>query len=278
MAGKTYNFNGLAEARMNKAVVAIIKSLFAFLSQQPWAQSIWPGSGWRTGSAEHSSGRAVDIMVSSGVNRRPTPEQKKAADALVNLLIKHAKALGIQWVLFGKDGQVTWSYNVDRGNWRRLSNRGSVSANHIDHVHVYFKSSARLPQGFVWGSVAALPQPPVSTNPSTAPKLVDTVSVKDLKAARYADPPKKGTPKGPYADQVWTLETALVKTGWMLPEHKDGHYGVATLGDGSAGYGGTTGFQVKHSGVTKAKADGWLGTNELNLLFKLANMRVKVTA
>ena len=292
MAGKTYNFNALAESRMDKDVVAIIKSLFGYLGAQPWATPIWPGSGWRTGSSDHQSGRAVDIMISPKVNQRPTSTQKAAGDTLVTLLIKNAKALGIQWILFSKDGVVTWSYNLDRGSWNKLGNRGSISANHIDHVHVYFKTTAKLPANFSWGKVVApnppstggpgpkppvvTPKPPVTQKPSTKPKLVNSVSVSVLKAARYADPPKSGTPVGPSGDQVWTLETALVKTKWLRPEHLDGHYGTSTIGDGSSGFGGVTGFQKKHSGATKP--DGWLGKKELELLFKLAGMSVKVVS
>ena len=71
----------------------------------------------------------------------------------------------------------------------------------------------------------------------------------------------------------------------MRAEAKDGHYGVLTVGDGSSGYGGATGFQVKHSNETLTKdskgnitnPDGWLGKRELTKLFLLAGMRVRVT-
>lgn len=106
------------------------------------------------------------------------------------------------------------------------------------------------------------------------PKLVSVVSVAHLKHARKYDPPKSGNGLGPYADEVFTLETALAKTKWLLWKYVDGHNGSATVGDGSSGYGGTTGFQVKHSGTKKP--DGWLGDAELTLLFKLAGMPVKV--
>lgn len=106
------------------------------------------------------------------------------------------------------------------------------------------------------------------------PKLVGAVSVKELKIARETDPPKSGTPLGKYANQVFTLETALAKTKWIRKEHVDGHYGSSTIGDGSRGYGGTTGFQKKHSGTKNP--DGWLGKRELEKLFMLAGMKVKV--
>ncbi len=105
---------------------------------------------------------------------------------------------------------------------------------------------------------------------------MSSVSVSNLKSARYSDPPKSGTPVGPYGNEVFTLETALAKTKWLRWEHVDGHYGTATVGDGSSGYGGTTGFQRKHSGASNP--DGWLGAKELTKLFRLAGMSVSVTS
>jgi hypothetical protein len=151
---KTYNFNGLAESKMDPDAVRIIKALFAWLATQAWASAIWPGSGWRTGSTEHQSGRAVDIMITSKINQRPTSDEKTAALRLVDVLVTHGKTLGIQWVLFSRDGEVTWSYNLDRGSWKKMGDRGSVSANHVDHIHVYFKTSAKLPAGFTFGSTS----------------------------------------------------------------------------------------------------------------------------
>lgn len=106
------------------------------------------------------------------------------------------------------------------------------------------------------------------------PKITNKVSVSHLKSARYSDPRKKGTPVGEYGNEVFTLETALEKTEWMKKGSVDGHYGTDTVGDGSAGFGGVKGFQKKHSGTSKP--DGWLGKEELTLLFKLAGMKVTV--
>lgn len=118
---------------------------------------------------------------------------------------------------------------------------------------------------------------PKSNPPSTGnskPRIVGTVSVSALKSARYTDPPKPGEPLGKYADQVFTLETALARTGWIRQSSVDGHYGTSTVGNGSSGIGGATGFQKKHSGTRNP--DGWLGKKELTLLFKLAKMSTKV--
>lgn len=116
----------------------------------------------------------------------------------------------------------------------------------------------------------ATPKP----QPASSLRLVSVVDVSNLKSARYSDPPKKGTPHGPYANEVYTLETALAKTGWLSKNHVDGHYGMMTVGDGSLGVGGCRGFQRKHSGAKHP--DGWLGPKELRKLFELANMNVTV--
>ena len=119
------------------------------------------------------------------------------------------------------------------------------------------------------------PKPSTPTIPAKKPVLVGTVSVRDLKEARYADPPKSGTSLGPHANQVFTMETALAKTKWLAAKYVDGHYGESTVGDGSRGYGGVKGFQKKHSRASNP--DGWLGKRELTKLFLLAGMRVRVT-
>ena len=121
----------------------------------------------------------------------------------------------------------------------------------------------------------AVPAPPLpSTGVNTKPKVVSSVSVSHLKSARFNDPKKTGTPVGIYGNEVYTLEVALFKTEWLRWAYVDGHYGSATVGDGSSGYGGVRGFQNKHTpGSTPY---GWMGPIELGKLFKLAGMSVKV--
>lgn len=106
---------------------------------------IWPGSGWRPGSVEHSSGTAIDFIIVENTGRRPTPEELKVANEAVAWLIQHHEALGIEGILFSPDGGnltqvIGYSQSFSRG-WRNLGNRGSVSANHIDHFHIKFKRS-----------------------------------------------------------------------------------------------------------------------------------------
>lgn len=76
----------------------------------------------RGGGGDHGSGRAVDIMISGGTGWD-----------VANYLRANASAFGISYVIYA---QKIWS--VERGGegWRGMSDRGSTTANHYDHVHV----------------------------------------------------------------------------------------------------------------------------------------------
>jgi len=74
------------------------------------------------GDGEHSQGLAVDIMV-SGARGYEVRDFVRA----------HYAELGVNYIIYS---QQIWS--VDRGGegWRGMSDRGSTTANHYDHVHV----------------------------------------------------------------------------------------------------------------------------------------------
>ena len=76
----------------------------------------------RGGGGDHPQGKAVDIMVSG-------PRGWEIAE----FVRANASALGVSYVIYE---QKIWS--VERGGegWRGMSNRGSATANHFDHVHV----------------------------------------------------------------------------------------------------------------------------------------------
>jgi len=76
----------------------------------------------RGGGGDHATGRAVDIMV-SGERGWEVAEFVRA----------NAGALGVSYAIYS---QKIWS--VERGGegWRAMSDRGSITANHYDHVHV----------------------------------------------------------------------------------------------------------------------------------------------
>ncbi len=85
-----------------------------------WPQITSYGT-WRS-DGEHGQGRAIDIMVSG-----------ETGWAVADFLRANYAALGIEYIIYS---QQMWS--VDRGGegWRGMSDRGSTTANHYDHVHV----------------------------------------------------------------------------------------------------------------------------------------------
>jgi hypothetical protein len=76
----------------------------------------------RGGGGDHSIGRAVDIMISG-----------ERGWQVAEFVRKYYKELGVSYIIYA---QKIWS--VERGGegWRGMSDRGSATANHYDHVHV----------------------------------------------------------------------------------------------------------------------------------------------
>jgi hypothetical protein len=82
------------------------------------------GVAGRAGTSDHPSGRAVDFMVD------PATGDRLAACAL-----KNRAALGITYVI--------WQQRINFGSgWQLMEDRGGVTANHYDHVHVSFGAAA----------------------------------------------------------------------------------------------------------------------------------------
>jgi hypothetical protein len=76
------------------------------------------------GGGDHRTGRAVDIMVYGD----SALGYKIAAFAQ-----KNASALGISQVIWH---QHIWTVQRSGDGWRAMPNRGSATANHMNHVHV----------------------------------------------------------------------------------------------------------------------------------------------
>ena len=85
-----------------------------------WPQITSYGT-WR-GDGEHGQGRAIDIMVSGSTGW-----------LVANFLRANYSSLGIEYIIFS---QQIWSVERSGEGWRGMPNRGSVTANHYDHVHV----------------------------------------------------------------------------------------------------------------------------------------------
>ncbi len=77
--------------------------------------------GGVSGRGEHATGQALDIMVSGEVGNQ-----------VAAFLQEHRAELGIEYLIWR---QRIWR-PATSGAWRGMSDRGSATANHMDHVHV----------------------------------------------------------------------------------------------------------------------------------------------
>lgn len=82
-------------------------------------------------AGDHGKGRACDFMFSSG-GRMPTPDAKAIGDALAQWCIDHAQEYGIMYIIW----QQKYYDMRTRSGWKMMSDRGGITANHYDHVHV----------------------------------------------------------------------------------------------------------------------------------------------
>ncbi|WP_327089932.1 hypothetical protein OIE66_04765 [Nonomuraea sp. NBC_01738] len=78
---------------------------------------------------EHGKGRACDFMMSRGM---ATGADADRGDALAEYLIKNGARLGVMYIIWKQR-----YYDIrSGGGWDPMSDRGSITANHWDHVHV----------------------------------------------------------------------------------------------------------------------------------------------
>lgn len=78
--------------------------------------------GTYRGDGEHAQGLAIDIMVSGSRGWE-----------VAEFVRTHYAALGVSYIIYS---QKIWSVDRASEGWRYMSDRGSVTANHYDHVHV----------------------------------------------------------------------------------------------------------------------------------------------
>ncbi|GAB3449759.1 hypothetical protein GCM10027517_36360 [Phycicoccus ginsengisoli] len=77
--------------------------------------------GFRAGDMDHGTGNAVDAMVGS----------RAQGDAVAAYVMQHAGELNVKYIIWY---QRIWY--PSSGTWKAMSDRGSPTANHMDHVHV----------------------------------------------------------------------------------------------------------------------------------------------
>ncbi|SPT64577.1 MULTISPECIES: hypothetical protein [Actinomadura] len=79
---------------------------------------------------DHGDGRACDFMESTG-GRMPSAGAQRHGDQVAAYAVANARRLGISYVIWK---QRIW--NVRGGGWRPMEDRGSITQNHYDHVHI----------------------------------------------------------------------------------------------------------------------------------------------
>ncbi|KAK5657546.1 hypothetical protein OQA88_3119 [Cercophora sp. LCS_1] len=86
------------------------------------------------GTSDHCCGKAIDFMCSDG-GGVPTISGRQLAEWVMN----NRATLNLKYVIWG---QRIWSPTVDSvgawTTWRSMEDRGSITDNHWDHVHVSF--------------------------------------------------------------------------------------------------------------------------------------------
>ncbi|MEZ7132258.1 coiled-coil domain-containing protein [Nonomuraea sp. AD125B] len=84
---------------------------------------------FRSGSSgEHPLGRACDFMMSSG-GTMPSAANNALGDRIAAWALQNQSKLGVKYVI--------WKQRINSGSgWRAMSDRGSITENHYDHVHI----------------------------------------------------------------------------------------------------------------------------------------------
>jgi hypothetical protein len=115
VSGKPCPDGSSVESGLMANTIAVYRAVCAaFPSVSSW--------GGRSGSGDHGAGRALDIMVTGSTG-----------DAIAEYLRDNATRLGVS--------EDIWSQRIrtvqrSSEGWRYMSDRGSTTANHYDHVHV----------------------------------------------------------------------------------------------------------------------------------------------
>ncbi|GGM88180.1 hypothetical protein GCM10011609_26130 [Lentzea pudingi] len=84
------------------------------------------GAAGRGGSGDHPTGLALDFMVDTATG-----------NPLADYVLANRKAFGVTYVIWRQ------RYN-DGSGWSVMEDRGSPTANHMDHVHVSFQANATV--------------------------------------------------------------------------------------------------------------------------------------
>jgi hypothetical protein len=88
---------------------------------------------YRAGSdGEHPLGRACDFMLSTG-GVLPAADRVQLGYQVAAWAQANASRLGIMYIIYR---QRIWDIRMASSGWVPMSDRGSITANHFDHVHI----------------------------------------------------------------------------------------------------------------------------------------------
>lgn len=79
---------------------------------------------------DHGTGHACDFMVTTG-GTMASGAAKDLGDRTAAFAISNASKLGIKYIIWRQR-----IYDMRSPGWRGMENRGGVTANHYDHVHI----------------------------------------------------------------------------------------------------------------------------------------------
>jgi hypothetical protein len=81
---------------------------------------------------EHPLGRACDFMLDSG-GVMPSPANVQLGYQIAAWAQANASRLGIMYIIYR---QSIWDIRMASSGWVPMADRGSITANHFDHVHI----------------------------------------------------------------------------------------------------------------------------------------------
>ncbi len=133
------------------------------------AATLWPAiqiiGGWRPSDPypDHPSGRATDIMMPEGC--ATSASNLALGTSIAEFFMRNHTKFHVQYIIWQ---QRIWNAEIEEpkpaGEWRGMSDRGSCTANHQDHVHVSFIGPNVAPD------VPAAPAPAPTTDSSSSRK------------------------------------------------------------------------------------------------------------
>jgi hypothetical protein len=100
-------------------------------------------------TSEHKEGRALDWRMSI----KSASQRKRVGQAVAWLTANNGEVayrLGVMYVIWN---QHIWSLYYPELGWRKMANRGSVTANHKNHVHISLSWDGAMKQTSWWTGV-----------------------------------------------------------------------------------------------------------------------------